>query len=79
MYGPLSFVAIMATALNDRYESGVRIRRNRKLPFDVNSRAMAGDGSTPAAYVAQGNGANGRTAVVRSSIGDRLFMADSCL
>jgi hypothetical protein len=33
--------------------SGVRIRRSGRLPFDLNSWAMASDGSTPAANVAQ--------------------------
>jgi hypothetical protein len=37
--------------LYDRRGSGVRIRRNGKLPFDLNPWAMAGGGSTPAAYV----------------------------
>src|SRR5688572_16054941 len=44
--------------------SGLRIRRNRKLPFELNSWAMAGDGSTPAAYLARANGGTGRGAVI---------------
>lgn len=45
---------------NDRSGQGLRIRRNGKLPFDVISWAMAGDGSTPAAYAGRANGGNGR-------------------
>ena len=38
---------------NVRFGSRVRIRLNGKLPFDPNSWAMAGNGPSPAAYVAQ--------------------------
>lgn len=39
--------------VNVRSESGVRISHNGKLPFGLNSWAMAGDASTPAAYFAR--------------------------
>jgi hypothetical protein len=39
MYGPLSFVAIMATALNDRYESKSDGRDHRSSSVTIRQRA----------------------------------------